>query len=97
MEVAVPVRGAGCVKDRFKKWTDDEEVAVPVRGAGCVLKEAGIFQHSIRVAVPVRGAGCVPVDEEDCLVHYKSCRPREGCGLRQQNCTTQRHKVRRFS
>ena len=36
--VAVPVRGAGCI-DRLK-WKDDfiQIVAVPVRGAGCITE-----------------------------------------------------------
>ena len=36
--VAVPVRGAGCIRARTVATMTTAEVAVPVRGAGCISK-----------------------------------------------------------
>ena len=62
-EVAVPVRGTGCIL-RGERWHDaDELVAVPVRGAGCISKETLSDGIQAEVAVPVRGAGCIGLDK----------------------------------
>ncbi len=66
-EVAVPVRGTGCIL-RGERWHDaDELVAVPVRGAGCISKETLSDGIQAEVAVPVRGAGCIQETKVMCL------------------------------
>ena len=57
-EVAVPVRGAGCIICDECDAVFEEPVAVPVRGAGCI-GWLGTADPGHGVAVPVRGTGCI--------------------------------------
>ena len=80
-QVADPVRGAGCIKDKAtgEKATD---VADPVRGAGCIRVDHRRLARVLGVADPVRGAGCISGEGGNRHL-FLCCRPREGSGLYQ--------------
>ena len=59
LNVAVPVRGAGCIQEYKFLCLNLGDVAVPVRGAGCIFTESPPYLPLFLVAVPVRGAGCI--------------------------------------
>ena len=81
-QVAVPVRGADCVGNRYRDFIDTAKGCRPREGCGLRLQNSGGMDDVDIVAVPVRGADCVGRHTGHLILKADSCRPREGCGLR---------------
>ena len=58
IRVAVPARGADCIKTINKLNEAWSIVAVPARGADCIIIDA-VRVTKYGVAVPARGADCI--------------------------------------
>ena len=58
-QVAVPVRGADCVGNRYRDFIDTAKCCRPREGCGLRLQNSGGMDDVDIVAVPVRGADCV--------------------------------------